>query len=227
VIAWGIGILLAIVFTAFAAGADSSLADLDADELPVWYIFGSLVAQNAGVILALVWISDRKGQGSLGRDFGLVRPRLGVGPLLGWLAAGAGTALLANGLLIPINALADLDESAQNVARIVENASGIGLAFLAIGTVLIAPVGEELLFRGALLRAFQRRFSVPVAVFASAAAFALVHVIGDPGSYPYVPAWLFLGLVSGYQAAKTGDLTRSVLLHMGFNLIGVIGLVLS
>jgi membrane protease YdiL (CAAX protease family) len=47
-------------------------------------------------------------------------------------------------------------------------------------------------------------------------------VIGDPGTYYYVPAFLLLGLVSGWRAMKTGNLSQSVMLHVGFNLLASI-----
>ena len=123
--------------------------------------------------------------------------------------------------------LANLKDSAQEVSKTVERAGGPGLVLLMLGVVLVAPIVEELLFRGALLRALQRRFTVPVAVLCSAAVFAGVHVVGDPGSYYVVPGLLLLGLVSGYQASKTGDLSRSVMLHLGFNLLSALSLVLK
>jgi membrane protease YdiL (CAAX protease family) len=66
------------------------------------------------------------------------------------------------------------------------------------------------------------------AVFVSAAIFALVH-FGDPsiGTLMAFPAILSLGLVSGYQATKTGDLANSIMLHMGFNTLSVIDLLLK
>jgi membrane protease YdiL (CAAX protease family) len=53
--------------------------------------------------------------------------------------------------------------------------------------------------------------------------FALVHPLGDPevGSVIVVPAILALGLVSGYLAVRSGNLSRSIMLHMGFNLLTV------
>jgi membrane protease YdiL (CAAX protease family) len=229
-IAWLVGLLLVVVFTAFASAASPSLADRVADDdVPAWYLLGALLAQNVAIVLALVWISDRKGQRSLRRDFGLVSPfdRLRAGAVLAWIAVGAGLSLGAALLLRPIAELAGLDDSAQEVSKSVERASGVWLALLMVGIVVVAPLVEELLFRGALLRALQRRFTVPVAVFVSAAVFAAIHVVGDPGSYYVVPGLLFLGLVSGWQASRTGDLSRSVLLHVGFNLLSALSLVLK
>lgn len=229
-LAWLAGLFLAIVFTAVAAAVDPSLVDrVDNDELPAWYLLGALLAQNTAIVVALVVISDRKGQRSVARDFGLVSPfaRLRAGAVLGWVAAGAGLSMVAAVLLRPIADLADLDESAQEVSKTVERAGGVDLALLMLGIVIVAPVVEELLFRGALLRALQRRFAVPAAVFLSAAIFAGVHVVGDPGSYYVVPGLLMLGLVSGWQAARTGDLSRSLLLHVGFNLLSAVSLALG
>jgi membrane protease YdiL (CAAX protease family) len=87
---------------------------------------------------------------------------------------------------------------------------------------VVAPVGEELLFRGLLLRALVRRTSPPVAIGVAALAFALVHVALDPGAGFAVPALLLLGLLSGYRAWRTGNLSQSILLHAGFNLVAVL-----
>ena len=201
--------------------------DLSTSDQPVRFILAALFLQNLGIVVALMVISDRKGQRSLGRDFGLVWPfdRMRPGPVLGWIGAGAALSILASVLLRPIAELGNLDESAQEVSKTVERAGGPGLVLLMLGVVLVAPVVEELLFRGALLRALQRRFSLPLAVFISAAVFAGVHVVGDPGSYYVVPGLMLLGLVSGYEAARRGDLSRSVLLHVGFNLLSAVALV--
>jgi len=45
------------------------------------------------------------------------------------------------------------------------------------------------------------------------------------GTMIALPAIVLLGIVSGYQAVKHGDLARSVLLHAGFNLLTAVLLV--
>ena len=54
--------------------------------------------------------------------------------------------------------------------------------------------------------------------------FGLVHLAGDPsiGTLIAFPVLVTLGLVSGYQAFTTGRLSRSILLHMGFNALTVV-----
>jgi membrane protease YdiL (CAAX protease family) len=61
-------------------------------------------------------------------------------------------------------------------------------------------------------------------VLVSAVVFGLVHALGDPslGTIIALPAIILLGVVSGYQATKTGNLSRSIMLHMGFNALSAL-----
>lgn len=220
--AWIIGFVCALVallpLLAIAAGrADAPATGLPQD-LEVSGILASLVAQSLGIIAALAWIARSKGRGGLTADFGFaIRVRD-----VGWVAAGVGIALVAGWLLWPITELAGLRESSQEVVRQFEDANGIEIPIFALSVVLIAPIAEELLFRGALLRGLLRRTSPGWAVFGSALVFALVHVLGDPDTYYYVPAFLALGIVSGWRAVRTGNLSQSIFLHAGFNLLASI-----
>ena len=80
------------------------------------------------------------------------------------------------------------------------------------------------LFRGALLRCLLRRTTPAWSIFLSALIFALVHPLASPtiGSVMAVPALLVLGLVSANAAVRTGNLSASILLHTGFNLLTAI-----
>jgi len=107
-----------------------------------------------------------------------------------------------------------------------DTAHGVKLAVIALTAVVVAPVVEELFFRGLLLRALQRRFSAPAAVAISGATFGAVHLL-DPGAYVILPALVALGMLSGVFAVRTGNLSRSILLHAGFNLLAVAAAVLT
>lgn len=221
---------------AWFAGMGASLlalpladSDLSGSEQPIRFLLAGLILQNLGVLMALVVISRIKGQASLAKDFGFVWP---FDTLTGraatmWLAAGAGLSVMAQIILWPISRLAGLDEAPQEVSRALERSTGIGRVLFALAVVFIAPPVEELLFRGALLRAMQRRWTVPVAVFSSALIFATIHLLGGLGSGYVIPGVLLLGLLSGYQAARTGNLARSIALHVGFNLLSAIGILVS
>jgi hypothetical protein len=211
--------LFAVIPIAIIASSRAHVPDTGIPkDLEVSALILALVAQNLGIIGTLALIARIKGRGSLRADFGLVIQARD----LAWVAAGLGLSLVAGWMLLPITELAHLQGSSQEVVRQFEHANGIEVPLFALGVVLLAPVAEELLFRGALLRGLVRRTTPARAVFLSALIFALVHVIGDPETYYYVPAFLLLGLVSGWRATKTGNLSQSVMLHVGFNLLASI-----
>jgi hypothetical protein len=123
--------------------------------------------------------------------------------------------------LLPLQHLAG--NETQEVVNELQNANGAKLAVLALGAGLLAPVVEELLFRGLLLRALMRRFDATTAVAISGTVFALLHLV-DPslGTVVALPALATVGVVSGVLAVRTGDLSRSIMLHAGFNLVTVL-----
>jgi CAAX protease family protein len=209
-IAWFAGVVAGLIVAAPFVN--------EAGKVPPAGIAASIYAQNVGIIVALAVIARMKGRGSLGADFGVRLDGERIWRSLGWVAAGVGVALVGNLLVLPLTELADLKDSAQDVVNQFEAASPAVKAILFPGVVLLAPIAEELLFRGALLRSLQRRTGTGRAVFVAALVFALIHLV-DPDTYYYVPAFLLLGLVSGWRAAVSGDLTQSISLHVGFNLV--------
>jgi len=222
-VAWFVGVAASLLALPLAD------PDVGQSHPPTRFLLAAIMLQSLGTVVWLIVVSKRKGQDSLGKDFGIAWPfdRLKPGAVVGWLALGAGLSIGAQLLLAPISSIADLNDSAQEVSKALEHSSGAGRVLFALAVVLVAPPVEELLFRGALLRSLQRRWSAAVAIFASAIIFAAIHVVGDPGAGYVVPGLLLLGLISGYQAVKTGNIVRSMLLHMGFNLLSAVALVLK
>jgi membrane protease YdiL (CAAX protease family) len=223
---WGIGDVIA----AFAVGLGVSLIagafvlDPDHPNRPSTLIV-LICAQNFAIIAWLAMVARRKGTGSLRSDFGLeIRRPVGAWfSDLRWFFAGIGLQLVA---LIPIGLLNSIygHDAKQDVVKTADHASGWQIPVLALAIVLLAPLTEELLFRGTLLRSLLRKVSPAAAVLISAVVFGLVHALGDPsvGTLIALPAIILLGIVSGYQAANTGSLSRSILLHVGFNALSVV-----
>jgi membrane protease YdiL (CAAX protease family) len=223
---WGIGDVIA----AFAVGvvvsvvAGAFFVDPDHPNRPNTLIV-LICAQNISIIAWLAMVARRKGTGSLRCDFGLQlrKPVSAWMSDLPWFFVGIGLQLVA---LIPIGILDSIygHTAKQDVVKTADHASGWQIPVLALTIVLLAPLTEERLFRGALLRSLLRRVTPTAAVLVSAVVFGLVHALGDPsiGTMIALPAIILLGVVSGYQAARTGNLTRSILLHVGFNLLSVV-----
>lgn len=177
--------------------------------------FGVLLpTQQLTVLLGLVLVSRWKGRGSLRRDFGLgLDPKDARVIPLGFVLQFAFS--LAS---LPLLILADNDQ-AQQILEDLEDSRGLLPAILfVVGAVVMAPLVEELLYRGLLLRALARRFEPQQAVLGSAVIFAGMHAIFDPNSLPLVPALAGLGIILGLRALRTGSLSQPILIHAGFNL---------
>ena len=215
--AFGVGLLVSLVAAVF-------VVDPDHPNRPNTLIV-LICAQNFAIIAWLAMVARRKGTGSLRRDFGftLRRPVAAWFSDVPWFFAGIGLQLAA---LIPIGILESVygHTAQQDVVKTADRATGWQIPVLALTIVLLAPLTEELLFRGVLLRSLLRKVSPTVAVLLSAVVFGLVHALGDPsvGTVIAMPAIILLGVVSGYQAARTGNLSRSILLHVGFNALSVV-----
>jgi membrane protease YdiL (CAAX protease family) len=180
----------------------------------------ALLVQSVVSVAAVVWVSRTKGRGSLAADFGLTwnwrdTPWVGMGVVL---------AVVATQALYPLSQLLPKGHRTQDIVDTFKASSGLATALFVIGVLVLAPTVEELLFRGVLLRALLRRVPPGPAIVISGLVFALVHPLLDPtlGTLVAVPALFALGLLSGYQAARTGRLSRSIALHVGFNALTVI-----
>lgn len=79
-----------------------------------------------------------------------------------------------------------------------------------------APIFEELLFRGVILRAFSK-VSINFGILASAFLFAIFH-----GNIPQAINAFAVGLVLAYFAVKTGSIIPCIILHFVANLNGMI-----
>jgi membrane protease YdiL (CAAX protease family) len=94
------------------------------------------------------------------------------------------------------------------------------IATLAVTSILLAPVAEELMFRGLLLRTFMRRLSFWPAALLSTALFALFHVyeVGTVvGAVTLACSVAVLGLCNSYLVRITGRLTPGIMVHATYN----------
>jgi uncharacterized protein len=208
VLAWVAGLVGALVASALVV-----------DQARPVRLIAVLVGQNAAIILFLYVVVRQKGSGSLRHDFGFTA-RVADVP---WFFVGVGIQLVSfvpTAILVAIHGT----EAKQDVVKIADKAHGVQIPLMILGVAVLAPVTEELLYRGVLLLGLLRRMDAPRAVFVSALIFGLVHAVGDPslGTLIAIPSIMLLGVVSGYQAAQTGDLSRSIMLHMGFNALTAI-----
>lgn len=93
----------------------------------------------------------------------------------------------------------------------------VGVVFTVLTACVLAPLAEEMVFRGVLLPAFARRWGDTVGIVVSSAAFAAVHV------YPFAMVPIFaLAWILARLFLRSRTLWLPILAHSLFNTIGVV-----
>lgn len=86
-----------------------------------------------------------------------------------------------------------------------------------ISTAILAPIVEEILFRGLILRGFLKHYSAKKSIIISSLLVAIMYM--NPWQFFVI---LFLGLFIGWCFFKTKSITLCILIHILFNSLGFI-----
>lgn len=160
------------------------------------------------MVLAVLWWMARRRELSLAAFTGLQhRTNTAISVLA--LAAGLAAAFWAS---IAINMIPWPEawlEAYQTESGALTTARPL-LDFIAI--VLLAPMVEEMLFRGVIYNAFCMLLPAGAAVFFQGVLFGSVH-----GAAIWILYATFMGCVLGYVRKHTGSVRPCVLMHMAFN----------
>jgi len=177
--------------------------------LPINQLLLLSAALWVGYGLGPIWVARSKGKGPVA-DFGarVIPIDIPVGLVLGVV-----TQLVVLPILyVPVGWFTDRDPS-ESARELIDGIDGWSQALLLVlATVVIAPLAEELAYRGLLLRALHRRYGAGVGVVVSAVVFALVH--RDPILFPGL---ILFGAVAAGLALLSGRLGPSWAFHVGFN----------
>jgi membrane protease YdiL (CAAX protease family) len=140
--------------------------------------------------------------------------------VLGYLAGGGGLAIIVSILLSLVP-----DTHGFPLERLfTSSAASYAIGAFAIG---IAPLVEELVFRGLLFAIFERSVGMPFAVFSTAVLFAGLHVPEYWHAWNHVGMILIVGMVFSVARGVSGTITPSIFLHVGYNSLIMTGLFLS
>lgn len=202
---------------AFAAG----VATGDEDMLLLLGLGGQYLG-NLGVFWIIYRVKGRPevGFSAGGRDFFYV----GLGLVLQIAMAQ---------LLVPLsNLLFPEGQPPQEIADVITEADTLGVGIgLVLAAVVLAPVTEELLFRGVLLRALRPR-GPRFALVVSSLIFSAVHILGLDQDRPLqsaavvLPPLFVLGLLLAWITQRSGRLGPAIFIHSGWNLLAAFVLLL-
>jgi hypothetical protein len=102
----------------------------------------------------------------------------------------------------------------------------LSLAVFAVMAVTIAPLFEELFFRGFIQPLLSRTFGVAAGVVLTAALFGGLHAPEYSWAWQYALAVSIAGAVFGWVRARTQSIIPSTIMHGSYNLVFIVGLLL-
>ena len=176
-------------------------------DLPPWVI-GLVVTLSEAVLIVPAWfLVVRRGGGW---------SDLGFKPyLMGHLALGCSflvVAFLFNALWALVLLRFGLEGQPDIRQALGGGPQGFVLALVAAG--LVAPVSEEVFFRGLVQGSLRTHYGAAVAILVSAALFALFHLIPTT----FLPV-LVLGIGLSLLYHISGSLWPGIILHSGWNIV--------
>jgi membrane protease YdiL (CAAX protease family) len=164
---------------------------------------------EAGLLVPVWWLVIRRygvGWGVLGlRPFGAGNLGLGCGLMI--------MSLLFNAAWAAFLAIFDLRAQVDMVPIFAELSSPW---WLLLAGVVVAPVVEELFFRGFLYAGLAQRYSWRRAAVISSALFALIHL--QPLAIPPI---FILGYIFAYLYRRSGSIWPAVVMHVATNALGL------
>ena len=218
-------VLAASQLAGFAVGLPLSLLVTDIAR-PVADLLGVLVqaAVFAGVLRVMVVGAEALSWSEMGL-------RRGLGDALRGLLNGA---LFAGPVILGTAALAYVAAQAVGAAPaspLPPTGSAAGLALHLVAGAIVAPIAEELLFRGFALTAWRRTVGDRGAIVRSSIVFVLAHVLfvggdgfGEAVSLAFVAgiARVPVALALGWLYVRTGSLWGPIGLHAAYNAILIV-----
>lgn len=105
--------------------------------------------------------------------------------------------------------------------------SYLTLALFAVFAVVIAPITEELFFRGFLQPLFSRTFGVAVGIVITAVIFGALHAPEYSWAWQYASAVAFAGAVFGWVRYRANSIIPSTIMHGCYNSVFLIAFLVS
>jgi len=133
-----------------------------------------------------------------------------------WLSAlflGVGFCLFIGATLAHLYSLGDAADYAHEVQQVLGEAQAqLGLLALILVIAVLAPVSEELLFRGLILQGLRARMQTWMAAVLSSLLFAVLHL--HPAHFSIT---FLLGLLCAWTVIRFRSIWPAIILHASYN----------
>ena len=201
-----VGTLVGIVGSVLIVVA-SGYAGEEQEDIPLWVLGLGQIPLSLAYLGVTVVILRRHRAGPADLRLAMRPLDVPLGLVLGVLAQVAVAIIY-----LPVTWWTDLDPS-EEARELTDRVGGTGTAvILVLMVVVLAPVVEELFFRGTLLQAGRGSLSPRARILVSGVVFGAVHL--QP--LQFVPLAL-LGIFLAVLVERTGRLGLAIWTHVGFN----------
>lgn len=178
------------------------------------FLVPQVIAWIVVILLGLVWLNDTFRSSSRLKPF-----PAHILPALLVTSFGATILLLEVASRIPMP-----EVLREAIARRMEGGSRL---IMLLPVVIVAPLAEEIFFRGLVLRGYLERYSISTAIWASAILFAVFHLNPWQGVVA-----LPLGVWYAWMVVRTGSVVPGIVSHATVNfstnfLIGPLAMLLG
>lgn len=194
---------------------------------PAWLtVMSSVVVLFAGLVLICRMMVDRHTSLDLRTALGIRIRTIDIGwGALAWLGV-----VVSNLIWLGIFAVTDIPfESNLSTDGEASSTNWPAVAAFAFAAVVVAPIVEELFFRGLLLRSLKSKLPVPVAIAVQAIIFGLYHLgpgVGV-GAVGLVIVLTFAGAIFGVVAHRTRRLGPSMVAHFILNSLAMTAFIVT
>ena len=203
--AW-VGFLVAIMGVLVLIGTVAAIVGADG-ESPEFVVIATL-AQGAVFVGTAVWFASRVAKPKAWH-FGLRRTRFW--PAVGWAALGVVSFFVISAIY---GAIVNVDSEQDVVESLGGDQGTFGLLIAGLMVIAVAPVVEEVFFRGFFYRALRSRFSVIAAAMMNGLLFGSIHFNFDgPDALLILPPLALLGFIFCLVYEKTGSLFPVIGMH--------------
>lgn len=203
----GASILGAVIIgVASLAGADISTSD--GFDAPGGIVMLTLVAQDACFIVAPILLAGLFFKPVRPWHFGLRRPTVSWLKAVGWIVV---LYVVFLGLSALWQQVVDVSQESQvtdDLGVKANDAAAIAGAFL---TCVLAPIAEELLFRGFLFTTLRNRMGIIAGGVVTGVLFGAIHLGSAPDAA--LPILMLLGALLCWLYVVTGSLVPAIIAH--------------
>lgn len=191
-----------------ASGIADEAAAAEAVQGSAWWALAVQAAAWLPVLLYIHWVVVRQCRRRFAEGVGWLPP---AHPARRYLWGGA---LLAASVIV-LTAAVGVPEEPYPMLELLDDREALW-ALAAFG-VLVAPVVEEIVFRGFLFAALERVHGSGFALAATSAAFALVHGGQYGWQWQRLAILFWVGLALGAVRARTRSTKAAALVHAAYN----------